>query len=88
MSTPRRTARAKPATRGRSPTLTIPAPEELLTAIDAYAQHLSKQRLGVHVSRAQAVREILIATLAAWRDAQARDAPSPPPEPAPGRSRG
>jgi len=61
------TPKKKPGPRGRSPTLTIPASDELLDTIDRYAEDLTRRRLGVHVSRAQAVREILIAELARWQ---------------------
>lgn len=69
MATPKRSPRPKkkPAPRGRSPTLTIPASDELLDTIDRYAEDLTRRRLGVHVSRAQAVREILIDALARWQ---------------------
>lgn len=62
----------EPDAGGRYPTLTIPAPQELLDAVDAYAKHLSSKRLGTRVTRAQAVREILIEALAKW---QAETAP-------------
>lgn len=52
---------------GRTPTLTIPAPQELLDAVDDYAKWLSGQRLGMRVTRAQAVREILVEALSAWK---------------------
>lgn len=65
----------KPAARGRSPTLTIPASDELLDAIDRYAEDLTRRRLGVHVSRAQAVREILIDALARWQVETKKAAP-------------
>lgn len=64
---------AKPKTdedAGRTPTLTIPAPQELLDAVDEYARWLSSQRLGMRVTRAQAVREILVEALSAWKQKQ------------------
>ncbi len=57
----------KSVARGRSPTLTIPASDELLDTTDRYAEDLTRRRLGVHVSRAQDVREILIDALARWQ---------------------
>lgn len=63
-------AKTKTDDEGRAPNLTVPAPQELLDAVDEYAKWLSSQRLGMRVTRAQAVREILVEFLSAWRAKQ------------------